>query len=1764
MTCHAVVCLVRKMLVTAQRGTTAPSVPTMLSIATDCAEAMISASAPTTEIESIIVDVIASLSPNSPVTLDDVFVVVVSAVFRRLHSLCNDEQRLQVLPAWDAFSRAIFFANPPFPAQVVTAAAHVSAGLFMELGLGEQLCIDAVASLSVGGDGVELLLSNATEILTPVAALIALQHQNSSSSQCPRSEGFTTRVIDACFSFLARSQADTSVTPVVTRRLLIPLVARLQSNTTFIERMHALLRTLYDQKLLAELTVLTAALFDFLFSSTVAGTAKDYRKSPLLWNGLRDALSAALETNDDAAGKKTTMQLQVTYLLKRIVAMTVAHPPPAGHDRFHDFFFWTNAGQTESLWTQYFLVLETLNEYGVHINAPALAKLDDLFAAAAAGEDTKARFSPVWLELLMTKAVLHPNLGVRKLILRKLWTFPTSWVQLLSQRFLAEIVFPAASDGRLATDIDRVLLPGTFLECKVFDGREDHTLPKVLPLAEQMQQFYSRYFNEVCIDDNSRLRALVTILKTVDIKTARFTVSICVRVLWFVVKNLTLPAASKEPTSSKCSLLSQELVHVLQSFIRDQIHDRHQFWLEVRLNAIMLDLLLNLGAYVSTVLDTPITAIDDIAPSFRKLVALCSVSGVTGGKSVVTIDSTDSIGSVGSALPPNVAASYITRFSPLPLLAKHSSTMTKELVRVDTAVGDYEAALTNSALASPSTSDESEHFDETIVKEILAYISSHSDDVFFSLWRRIISELASSSSRSYISARQYCTLCQSLTEVAKSESYSSRLMSSTDVDSLSQAFSGIVAYAQRSIDRAEQVLSSVVSPNDFSGIESPWEALRTTHWDAATSAMSTTISLILRIQPSLGRQDIVNTLKLDEVIQQFVTILVKLSQRPKESSLAGIGHCGNIILSRSAARALQAITSGFASAGLESITNTLATLVPLDQRLHILQTLLAHKCFRLHLNASDTPTSLSGLSWGTITAQYFRALYNTIYALLLSSSNLLAEELYETAEARSTQLPALIQLINEGLDFGTDQMDACSTSNLSSLFDIVSWCVMAVGKVSVFVRESAEVLPEPERLISNLLNRLDDTQRREYFRCSCLAVYSLAFCEDHTFVIDTVMTLLNDETESERIVFFAASMICTKVLSNIEQWWPIYRDVILHIAVIYNSGRDEDELEGCLAVTEPAFATMCAMSEGTEEDLRTRFPPSVRLSALARALAISVILKACQMSSQRALETSTDLLKWNWANKVVSHEPCMPNSKGHRSRIRLWQLLCGLLPTLDPREDWRAFIGLIMKKAIPINNMGSVRRFMELYLIGALQRNPQLYQLLAKNLDDYTLRPQICGSYAMVAVHLLFVNETATSGAPTTTRSKLQDEVFGSLFPRMVRLCGSNQHLLRIISHIGVYRIVEMKKLHDKSWVPTPEVEAICHYIGTAPENQKFRVKHEEMVLFNPSASLDSRQLFCMQRKEAHMWLKESIPALSFDRVRFLQAELMSILGAVTPMEFLRCEMIRTFCLDSYAWKSTLGPCNTANSSAVSVAELGPGAFTLVPHVTGPSDLYIDYTTEAMETITIDDVQLELENTSASDNLQRKVTSWWNSEVYNELHPRALGGNERQSLVVVGTLLENPVNIAGLCRCGEIFAVEKVIVPDKKVFEHPHFVATARSAELWMPWEEVHPMNLIAYLERMRLEGYVILGVEQTANSVSMASYAFPDRVVMVLGSEGQGIPAEYLPYLDVCVEIPQYGLIRSLNVHVTGAVVMYEFTKQKLMLKNEAGAQLAKPSAFQ
>jgi tRNA G18 (ribose-2'-O)-methylase SpoU len=87
--------------------------------------------------------------------------------------------------------------------------------------------------------------------------------------------------------------------------------------------------------------------------------------------------------------------------------------------------------------------------------------------------------------------------------------------------------------------------------------------------------------------------------------------------------------------------------------------------------------------------------------------------------------------------------------------------------------------------------------------------------------------------------------------------------------------------------------------------------------------------------------------------------------------------------------------------------------------------------------------------------------------------------------------------------------------------------------------------------------------------------------------------------------------------------------------------------------------------------------------------------------------------------------------------------------------------------------------------------------------------------------------------------------------------------------------------------------------------------------------------------------------------------------------------------------------------------------------------------------------------------------------------------------------------------------------------------------------------SLPPVLKRLALDGYRIVGLEQTNRSKNLLEYSFDRRTVLVLGSERQGIVPEVLAEVHETLEIPVWGLPYSYNVATATTIAVFEYCRQ-------------------
>lgn len=179
--------------------------------------------------------------------------------------------------------------------------------------------------------------------------------------------------------------------------------------------------------------------------------------------------------------------------------------------------------------------------------------------------------------------------------------------------------------------------------------------------------------------------------------------------------------------------------------------------------------------------------------------------------------------------------------------------------------------------------------------------------------------------------------------------------------------------------------------------------------------------------------------------------------------------------------------------------------------------------------------------------------------------------------------------------------------------------------------------------------------------------------------------------------------------------------------------------------------------------------------------------------------------------------------------------------------------------------------------------------------------------------------------------------------------------------------------------------------------------------------------------------------------------------------------------------------------------------------------------------------------------LQTKAVAWHPQDLLLGSTPHGHTQRRPYEVIIVASLIDNYFNIGGLSRVSEIFGAKSLHINKLDVLKTQQFISVSVSSDVWLPIQELPVPNIPQFLRERRLEGYTIVGIEQTDRSkvLGQGAWKFPRKTVLLLGGEREGIPALLLSEMDVCVEVPQKGQTRSMNVQTAAAVVLYEYTRQ-------------------
>ena len=133
-------------------------------------------------------------------------------------------------------------------------------------------------------------------------------------------------------------------------------------------------------------------------------------------------------------------------------------------------------------------------------------------------------------------------------------------------------------------------------------------------------------------------------------------------------------------------------------------------------------------------------------------------------------------------------------------------------------------------------------------------------------------------------------------------------------------------------------------------------------------------------------------------------------------------------------------------------------------------------------------------------------------------------------------------------------------------------------------------------------------------------------------------------------------------------------------------------------------------------------------------------------------------------------------------------------------------------------------------------------------------------------------------------------------------------------------------------------------------------------------------------------------------------------------------------------------------------------------------------------------------------------------------------------------------NIGSVFRLGDAVAVQKIYICGES--EYPPSSRIHKAAvgtEEWVSWEKRD--SAIEVIRELKEKNVQIIAVEQDSRSTpfTMLTSKLNVPVALVVGHETNGVSKEVLDEADLIVELPMFGINKSINVWGSLAIIAYK-----------------------
>ena len=147
-----------------------------------------------------------------------------------------------------------------------------------------------------------------------------------------------------------------------------------------------------------------------------------------------------------------------------------------------------------------------------------------------------------------------------------------------------------------------------------------------------------------------------------------------------------------------------------------------------------------------------------------------------------------------------------------------------------------------------------------------------------------------------------------------------------------------------------------------------------------------------------------------------------------------------------------------------------------------------------------------------------------------------------------------------------------------------------------------------------------------------------------------------------------------------------------------------------------------------------------------------------------------------------------------------------------------------------------------------------------------------------------------------------------------------------------------------------------------------------------------------------------------------------------------------------------------------------------------------------------------------------------------------------KSIVIILDQIQDPRNFGAIIRSAECFGVDGIVIQDRNSVRISETVVKSSTGAIEHV-DIVQVTNIADTIDTLKKYGYFIYGAEADGTS-NYYEEKYPEKICLVLGSEGKGMRKKVKDHCDKILSIPLKGKINSLNVSVANGILLAEMAK--------------------